>query len=145
MITSKSDFDVTNPVVVLRLMCGLFYVPHVLAKLINTAAILGFFTAAGFPAPLFFLILAGVVEAVCAVGLTLNIYTKWVGLMSAGTMVVAAYAMMNVKGVGWLWNTGGIEYLVFWGASSLALAVHAWKQEFATFGRVTLFGNARLA
>lgn len=145
MDNGKKTFDFTNPVVVLRLMCGLFYVPHVLAKLINTSALLGFFTAAGFPAPLYFLILAGVVEAVCAIGLTFDIYTKWVGLMSAGTMVVAAYAIIAVKGAGWTWSGGGIEYLVFWGVSSLALAVHAWKMEFNTLGRLTLFSNVRTA
>ena len=145
MVFSKSDFDVTNPIVVLRLMCGLFYIPHVVAKIINTPALLGFFTVAGFPAPLYVLILAGAVEALCALGLTLNIYVKWIGLMSAGTMVVAIYALFTVKGVGWMWNVGGVEYLVFWGASSLALALHAWKQEFATHGRVTLFGSPHMA
>lgn len=145
MSHSNPTFDITNPLVVLRLMCGLFYLPHVLAKLINTGPILGFFTAAGFPEPFYFLVLAGVVEAICAIGLTFNIYTKWVGLMSAGTMVVAAYAIIAVKGAGWMWNVGGIEYLVFWGVSSLALAVHAWKQEFAAHGRLTLFGNVRAA
>jgi putative oxidoreductase len=27
-----------------------------------------------------------------------------------------------------MWNFGGVEYIVFWGIASLAVAVHAWKQ-----------------
>ena len=40
--------------------------------------------------------------------------------MSAGCMAVAAYAVFATKGVGWLWNMGGVEYLAMWALVSLA-------------------------
>jgi putative oxidoreductase len=122
------DFDITNPINVIRIMAGLFYVPHVLFKVTGFAGSLLAFQKMGFEPPLFWVSLAILTETVCAVGLTFNLYTRYVGLMSAGTMVLAAYGTFATKGVHWMWNFGGIEYLVFWGVASLALAVHAWKE-----------------
>jgi putative oxidoreductase len=73
------------------------------------------------------LLRAILVETICVVGLTLNLYTHFVGLMSAGTMALAVYGTFATKGMHWMWNFGGIEYLAFWGIASLALAVQAWK------------------
>jgi putative oxidoreductase len=122
------DFDITNPINVIRIMAGLFYVPHVLFKVTGFAGSLLAFQKMGFEPPRFWVSLAILTETVCAVGLTFNLYTRYVGLMSAGTMVLAAYGTFATKGVHWMWNFGGIEYLVFWGVASLALAVHAWKE-----------------
>ncbi|WP_448189444.1 DoxX family protein [Azospirillum sp. sgz301742] len=142
MTLSKRDFDLSEPAIVVRMMCGLLYIPHILFKLNAMDGAAAFFGKAGFTPPMAFVVLALVMETVCAVGLTFNIHTKWVGLLSAGVMAVAAYAVFATKGVGWLWNLGGVEYLAFWGVSSLALAAHAWKQERKTYGRITLFGHA---
>jgi putative oxidoreductase len=129
MTNMKSNFDLTNPIVVVRVMCGLFYVPHVLFKILGFSGSLVAFSKMGFEPPLFWVPLAIATEALCAVGLTFNLYTKYVGLMSAGTMALAAYGTFATKGVHWMWNFGGIEYIAFWGIASVALAVHAWKQE----------------
>lgn len=142
MLPRKSDFDLTDPVVVVRLMAGLFYVPHVLFKLNGIPGSLAFFGRAGFNPPGFWLTLAIAMEIACAVGLTLNIQTKWLGLVSAGVMGFAAYAVFATKGVAWMWNMGGVEYLTFWGVASAALAVHAWKQEWSANHRLSLFGRA---
>ena len=40
------NFDLTNQMNVLRLICGLFFVPHIYAKFFVPEA-LGFFTASG--------------------------------------------------------------------------------------------------
>lgn len=124
----SKDFDLSNPIVVVRLMAGLFYVPHVLFKLMGFSASVAAFGKMGFDPPLYWLSLAIVTETICAIGLTLNLYTRYVGLMSASTMALAVYGTFVTKGTHWMWNFGGVEYLVFWGVASLALAVHAWKE-----------------
>ena len=43
-------------------------------------------------------------------------------------MALATYGMFMTKGVHWMWNFGGVEYIAFWGIASLVLAVHAWKE-----------------
>ena len=127
MPTAK-DFDISNPINVVRLMAGLFYIPHVLFKVTAFSGSLVAFQKMGFEPPLAWVSLAILTEALCAVGLTLNLYTRYVGLMSTGTMAFAAYGTFATKGVHWMWNFGGVEYIVFWGIASLALAVNAWKE-----------------
>jgi putative oxidoreductase len=63
-------------------------------------------------------------------------------MISAVVMANAVIAVFHTKGAGWLWNLGGVEYLVFWGISSLALAANAWKQEWIEHGRVGLLAPA---
>lgn len=131
MLKAK-DFDLTNPAVVVRILAGLFYVPHVLFKIVGFSGSLVAFGKMGFEPAVFWVSLAILTEIVCAIGLTLNLYTRYVGLMSAGTMALAIYGTITVKGVNWMWNLGGVEYLAFWGIVSLALAVNAWKEVLAT-------------
>ena len=129
---SSKDFDVTNPAVVVRLMAGLFYIPHITFKVMGFAGAQAAFAKMGFEPPLFWVSLAILTEALCAVGLTFNLYTRYVGFMSAGTMALAVYGTVAVKGTVWMWNFGGVEYLVFWGVASAVLAIQAWKDVLAT-------------
>ncbi len=131
MLTRK-DFDLTNPAVVVRLMAGLFYFPHVVFKLAGFAGSQAAFAKMGFEPALFWVSLAILTETICGIGLTLNLYTRYVGLMSAGTMALAIYGTIVAKGAQWMWNFGGVEYLVFWGVASAALAVQAWKDVLTT-------------
>jgi putative oxidoreductase len=138
MRLGPSRFDVTNPIVILRVMCGLFYVPHVLFKLNGFEGSLAFFAKAGFSPAGFWLVLAIATESICAVALTLGLFTRYVGLMSAGVMGFAIYATLNTKGMGWMWNMGGVEYLVFWGVASAAVSLEAWKSHLAPTRRAAL-------
>ncbi len=105
-------------------------------KLTRIGGAVAFFAKAGFNRLLAFVVLAIVAEGICAVGLTLGILTKSVGLASAAAMAVAAYATIAAKGeVFWLWNLGGIECLALWAGFSIFVAIHAWRQERVEFGR----------
>ena len=42
-------------------------------------------------------------------------------------MALAVYGTFAIKGMHWMWNFGGVEYLVFWGIASAALAIQAWR------------------
>lgn len=111
-----------------RILLGLFYAPHVYQKLSGIDASLAFFAKAGLePAPLF-LGLAILCESLALVTLVGGFFTRWTALLSAGCMVVAAYAIFATKGVNWYWAKGGVEYLVLWGLLSLAVAADAWRR-----------------
>src|SRR5436305_14873684 len=103
---NAKDFDLTNPIVVIRLMAGLLYVPHALFKITGFAGSLAAFGAMGFQPPLFWVSLAILVEAICAVGLTFTFYTRYVGLTSVRTMVLAAYGTFMTNAVHCMWNFG---------------------------------------
>ncbi len=80
-------------------MCGLFYLPHAFFKINGFEGSVAAFAKMGFePAAFWVLLVAIATELVCAVGLTLNLYTRYVGLASAGTMALAAYGTFATKG-----------------------------------------------
>lgn len=127
-VVQANRFDLTDGMNIVRLAAGLFYAPHVYQKLSGIDGALAFFTKAGLlPAPLF-LGLAILFESLSVLLLTFGIFTRWAGLVSAGCMVVAAYAIIQTKGLHWYWAQGGIEYLLFWGIASLAIAVDAVRK-----------------
>ena len=67
------NFDITNQVNILRLICGLFFVPHIYAKFFVPEA-LGFFVASGLKPPKVWLYVACVIETIVAVGLIFAIF-----------------------------------------------------------------------
>ncbi|MGJ4940300.1 DoxX family protein [Bradyrhizobium sp. HKCCYLS1011] len=142
MSDRRSSFDVTDPAVFFRIMLGALYLPHIAFKLMDLNGAQAFFGKAGFHPALFFVVLALVMESVSAIGLIFNLYLKYTGLISAGVIAVAAYAVIATKGPGWLWNLGGVEYLVLWCSGSFVLALNAWRKEVAQYGRVFLLQPA---
>ena len=122
-------FALANPMNLIRILAGLYYLPHIYQKLSGIDSSLTFFGNAGLrPAPVF-LALALVCEISAMVGLTFGVLVRWIGLASAGCLIVAAYAMFATKGLNWYWAKGGVEYLVFWSLISVAIAVDAWRRE----------------
>ena len=118
------NFDLSNGVNILRLICGLFFIPHIYAKFFVPEA-LGFFVAAKFKPPAFWMYTACVIETVLAIGLIFNIYTMYVAAIASIHLLVAAAAVWKVTGGKWLWNIGGYEYCVFWAICCLVVAMYA--------------------
>ncbi len=120
-MSGLGSFDVTDGLVVLRLACGLFFVPHIYGKFFVPAA-LEFFNAAGFKPPAFWMYLAGAIETVLAIGLVLGVYPVIFGAVACFHLMVAAGATYKVNGK-WLWHIGGVEYCVFWAIACLVVAM----------------------
>ena len=118
------SFALTNEFNILRLICGLFFIPHIYAKFFVPEA-LGFFVAAKFKPPAFWMYTACVIETLLAIGLIFNIFTLYVAAIACIHLLVAAVAVWRVTGGKWLWNIGGYEYCVFWAISCLVVAMHA--------------------
>lgn len=137
-MSSQSRFDVSDPVVTVRILCGLLFVPHVVFKLNGFEGAVAFFSKAGIEPALPFVVLAILAESICAIGLIFNIAVKWTGLVAAFVMAVATKAVLATKGAIWLWNFGGVEYNVFWGILCAVLAIHAWREERRIHGRFHL-------
>ena len=124
------NFDPSNGLNILRIICGLFLFPHVMGKFAAgtvSAATAGFFANAGFHPPEVWIYIAAVSETAAGVALVLGICTRFAALGAAALLAVAVYSLQVVKGFGWTWNTGGYEYPVFWAITSLAVALEAWK------------------
>ncbi len=63
-------------------------------------------------------------EVICAPTLILGIYTRYVAILAAIFLFVAAWAAWRFSKGKWLWNIGGCEYPVFWGICCIAVAMH---------------------
>jgi putative oxidoreductase len=124
------NFDLSNGLNILRIICGLFLFPHVAGKFAAgavAASTAGFFAKAGFHPPEIWVCIAALAETAAGVALVLGICTRFAALGAFALLGVAVYSLQVVKGFGWTWNTGGYEYPVFWALTSLAVAIEAWK------------------
>lgn len=128
MTWAISAFDLGNGAVVLRLICALFFFPHIYFKIVgNPPPALGFFVQAGFRPPALYMKLATVVESIAALGLLFGVYTHWAALLGAATLTTAAIAVCFFnRSVKWLWNLGGMEFPVFWALACIAVALLYW-------------------
>jgi len=124
------NFDLTQGINILRLICGLFFIPHIYAKFFEPAA-LGFFVAAKFNPPKFWMYTACVIETVLTIGIIFVILPGFAAAIACLHMLVAAAAVYKVTGK-WLWNIGGCEYCLFWAICCLIVAMH-YRAEFAWF------------
>jgi putative oxidoreductase len=120
------SFNLADGFNILRLICGLFFIPHIYAKFFVPEA-LGFFVAAKFRPPAFWMYTACVIETLLAIGLIFNILTPYAGAIAFIHLLVAAAAVWKVTRGKWLWNIGGYEYCVFWAICCLVVAMHAWS------------------
>ena len=128
MLTVDS-FDLTNGAVVLRLVCALFFVPHMYFKMIGDPPPASkTFIDAGYPNPLLWVRIALVVELIACIMLLMDIYTQYVALLCAFGLLVAAVSVFyaNDKKWIWLWPKGGIEYPLFWALVCIALSQLYW-------------------
>jgi putative oxidoreductase len=120
------NFDLSNEFNILRLICGLFFVPHIYAKFFVPEA-LGFFVAAKFKPPAFWMYTACIIETVLAIGLIFAIFPALAGAIACLHLLVAAVSVWKVTGGKWLWNIGGYEYCVFWAICCLVVAMHYYR------------------
>lgn len=106
----------------IRIMAGVFFLPHIGFKVLQFSGAVGFFSTAGFIYPEAFVVLTLVVESIAALGMLFKLQTAIAGLLGGLLLLVAAGAVVNAKGTVWLWNLGGAEYCVFWALICFAVS-----------------------
>ncbi len=117
-------FNLLNESNILRLICGLCFIPHIYGTFTEPAA-LGFVKAAKLHPPEFWMYLAGAIEVVLAIGLIFGIYTTIAAAVAVLHLLVAVVGVYRVTGK-WLWNIGGCEFCLFWAICCLVVAMHAY-------------------
>src|SRR3954451_16922602 len=124
------NFDLSNGLNIIRIICGLFLFPHVAGKFAAgavAASTAGFFAKAGFHPLGIWVYIAAIAETAAGLALVFGICTRFAALGAFALLAVAVYSLHVVKGFGWTWNTRGYEYPVFWALTSMAVAIEAWK------------------
>jgi putative oxidoreductase len=97
-----------------RVVCGLFFVPHTIAKLRNIDRASLLFDKVGFRPPRFFVVLTTCMEVFAAFGLVTGLYPRVAAVAAAVVLVGAAYAIARAHTLMWRWQHPGIEYMLFW-------------------------------
>ena len=109
--TSQSHIAIAG----LRITAGVFFSPHSLGKALPPHGPVNFFEAAGYPVPWITMAAAGLVESAVALCLIAGFYVREAALIGAAVLAIAAASVIKVGNDGlWLWNFGGVEYLIFW-------------------------------
>lgn len=118
-------FNLLNEFNLLRIICALFFIPHIVGK-ITVPQALQFYVDVGFKPPAFWMYLAGAIETVLTIALLFDIYTAFFGVIAFIHLMVAAAATYKLTRK-WIWVIGGTEYCVFWAICCLVVAMHAYR------------------
>jgi putative oxidoreductase len=125
MWSFEQSFDLTNGINILRIVCGLFIIPHLFVKFWNQDFVRGFFTKVGFNPPMPWIYLTFAIEIVCVIGLVLGIYTTYAALLAGVFLLVASWASWRHSEGKWIWNFGGAEYPLFWAIACFVVALES--------------------
>jgi putative oxidoreductase len=118
------NFDLTNGFNILRIICGLFLVPHMVMKAKDLPATYELYRAWRLYPPRAWVHACLVIEVIGSIGLVFAIYTRYVAALVAVFLFVAAWAVWRVSDGKWLWNIGGMEYPLFWAICCVVVAMH---------------------
>ena len=118
-------FNLLNEFNLLRIVCALFFIPHIIGKF-TAPPVLQFYIDVGFKPPAFWMYLAAAIEVVLTVALFFDFHTAIFGFVAFIHLTVAAAATYKMTRC-WIWVTGGIEFCVFWALCCLAVALHAYN------------------
>ena len=131
-LVKPGNFNVTDGLVLMRLACGLFMLPHAFGKFANGAPAAGtvaFFEKVGFTPAELWVWIAGGSELTFATLLVLGICTRWAALGLASVMAVAVYSVFALKGFVWMSTQGGFEYAAFFCVMLLSLVVMEFRRK----------------
>ena len=117
-------FNLLNEFNLLRVICALFFIPHIIGKFTVPQA-LQFYVDVGFKPPKFWMYLAGTIETVLTFFLLFDIHTAIFGVIAFIHLIVAAAATYKLTKC-WIWVIGGVEYCIFWAICCLVVAMHAY-------------------
>ncbi|BCH27769.1 DoxX family protein [Mesorhizobium sp. L-8-3] len=107
----------------LRILCGIWFVPHVVGKIRNFTKATASFEAAGLKPGRVFIVLTIALEVTAVVGMVFNIYPKVATGCAVIVLLGAAYAVMRINGPKWRWQLMGPEFPIFWALACLVSAL----------------------
>ncbi len=109
-----------DPQTALRIMCGLWFAPHIFLKIKNANLAQQTFAKVGLkPGPVFLWITIAL-EALAGAGLALNIQSRIAAGLAIFVLAGASYAVLRMNGLNWRWNKGGPEFMLFWSLTIIA-------------------------
>jgi putative oxidoreductase len=118
----------TSALMFIRVYVGLMFVPHFGSHILGGPFQFNiytlYFTSLGIPMPAAQVALAGAIELICAIGLTLGLFTRPVALLGSVYLLMSMLLGGHFR-IGYVWALpeGGYEFGVFWAAMIAVFAV----------------------
>lgn len=104
---------------VLRILCGIWFLPHVIGKLRNLDRAAPTFEKVGLrPGRLFVFLTVGM-EILAGIGLVTGIFEKIAAALAVLVLAGASYAVVKLNGLNWRWQKQGPEYMIFWACACI--------------------------
>ena len=107
----------------LRILCGVWFIPHLIGKGLHYRKASETFTAAGFRPGKLFVGITMAFELAAAMGMTLGFYPRVAAVTGALVLLGAGYAVVKINGANWRWQKMGPEYPIFWALICLLTAI----------------------
>ena len=108
---------------ILRGLCGVWFLPHVVGKLRNRHAAAQTFDRVGLRPGSFYVLVTAGMEILASIGLLLNLYPVVAATLAVLVLVGASLAVIKLNGANWRWQKQGPEYMIFW---SLVCILSVW-------------------
>lgn len=103
-----------------RILCGLWFLPHIVGKLRNLGPAAGTFERAGLKPGAFFVRFTIALELVACASLVTGIFAPVGAALAVVVLLGAAWAVLRINGWNWRWQRQGPEYMLFWAAACAA-------------------------
>ncbi|MFD2055782.1 DoxX family protein [Mesorhizobium calcicola] len=107
----------------LRILCGIWFVPHLIGKIRNFEKATATFEAAGLKPGRIFILLTIAFEVLASVGMVFNIYPRLATACALVVLLGASYAVVRINGFRWRWQLMGPEFPVFWALACVLSAL----------------------
>ena len=108
---------------ILRILCGIWFLPHLIGKLCHVDLAYLTFEKAGFKPGRLFVYLTAAMEGLAMIGLVLGIHPQIAAAFAVLVLTGAGYAVVKINGLNWRWQKMGPEYVVFWAAACVLSVV----------------------
>ncbi|MCY1262623.1 hypothetical protein D3C87_1407410 [compost metagenome] len=108
------EFASFYPLAVLRILCGLWFLPHCAGKLQNIGPASQTFAKVGLRPGRAFVIITVVLELLAGIGLVFGIQEKLAAALAVVVLLGASYAVLRLNGFNWRWQKQGPEFMLFW-------------------------------
>lgn len=107
-------FASIDPLAVLRILCGIWFLPHCIGKIQNFNLAALTFAKVDLRPGRAFVAITIVLELLAGIGLVFGIQEQFAAGLAVVVLMGASYAVLRINGCNWRWQKQGPEYMLFW-------------------------------